>query len=268
VLSGAAFYLFTPALVIDGLAKSSLQTGELGLILILEIALSLVMALIGWVLGRVLGFDRGLRSALMLTVAFINAGNYGLALAEFAFGSPGLQLAIIFFIGTAITGNTLGVFLASRSTANGWRSLLNILLVPLPYATLLGLIINFGYLALPVPLERTIALLGQAAVPVMLTTLGIQLSETSLKGKLKPILIASSTRLIIGPIVAVPLVVAAGLTGLPAQVFIVMAGMPTAVGTTILATEFRSDTEFTSAVVLATTIASVITLSVLLSLIL
>jgi len=94
------------------------------------------------------------------------------------------------------------------------------------------------------------------------------LSETSLKGKLKPILIASSTRLIIGPIIAVPLVVLAGLTGLPAQVFIVMAGMPTAVGTTILATEFRSDTEFTSAVVLATTVASVITLSVLLSLLL
>ena len=96
VLSGAAFYLFTPALVIDGLAKSSLQSGEIGLILSLEIVLSLLMALIGWVFGRVLGFDRGLTSAFMLTVTFINAGNYGLALAEFAFGLPGLQLAIIF----------------------------------------------------------------------------------------------------------------------------------------------------------------------------
>ena len=266
-LSGTAFYVLVPALVIDGLAKSNLQTDEIGLILALEIVLSLLMALVGWVIVQVFGFERRLESAFMLTVAFINAGNYGLALAEFAFGTPGLQRAIIFFIGTAITGNTIGVFLASRSTANVWRSMLNIFLVPLPYVTLLGLFINFGYLVLPLPLERTIALLGQAAVPVMLIVLGIQLSETSIKGKLNPIVLATSTRLIIGPILAVPLVILAGLTGLSGQVFIVMAGMPTAVASTILVTEFGGDAELTSAVVFATTVVSVITLSGLLTLI-
>jgi hypothetical protein len=268
VLSGAAFYVFVPALIVDGLAKSSLQSGEIGLIFSLQITLSVLLIFVGWFFARILGYDRRLGSAFMLTVLYINAGNYGLALAEFAFGPPGVQRALIFFIGTSVTGNTVGVFLASRSTATAWRSMLNMFLVPLPYATLLGLSLNFGYIILPLPVERTITLLGQAAVPVMLITLGIQLSKTSMVGRLKPILWATSIRLILGPIMAVPLVILAGLTGLSGQVFIVMAGMPTAVTTTILATEFGSDAEFTSAVVLSTTVASVITLSVLLTLIL
>ena len=268
VLSGAAFYVFVPALIADGLAKSSLQSGEIGLIFSLQIALSLILILVGWFFARILGYDRRLASAFMLTVLYINAGNYGLALSDFAFGPAGVQRALIFFIGTSVTGNTVGVFLASRSTASAWRAMLNMFMVPLPYATLLGLSINFGYIVLPVPVARTITLLGQAAVPVMLITLGIQLSKTSMIGRLKPILWASSIRLILGPLIALPLIILAGLTGLSAQVFLVMAGMPTAVTTTILATEFGSDAEFTSAVVLTTTVASVITLSVLLTLVL
>ena len=126
--------------------------------------LSLLLALVGWGLARLFRFDQKLESAFMLTIAFINAGNYGLALNELAFGVEGLQRAIIFFIGTAITGSTLGVFLASRGTASVSRSLLNILLVPLPYATILGLMINLGYVILPLPVDRAIALLSSASV--------------------------------------------------------------------------------------------------------
>ena len=57
----------------------------------------------------------------MLTVIFINGGNYGLAVADFAFGAGGLQRGVIFFIATAITGNTIGIFLISRGSASVWQ---------------------------------------------------------------------------------------------------------------------------------------------------
>jgi predicted permease len=266
-LSTAAFYVFVPALVLSGLAHTDVQSGEIGLILLLEIGLSLILAVVGWIVARSMQYDRQLESAFMLTVAFINAGNYGLAVNEFAFGEAGLQRALIFFIGTGITGNTLGVFLASRGTASIRRSLLNVLLVPLPYAMLIGLAINLGYASLPVPLDRAITLLGQAAVPVMLFTLGLQLSRTSFKGKLKPILLATMTRLILSPLIALPLVLLFGLSGLSRQTTLVQAAMPTAVTTTILAAEFGSDIEFTSAVVLISTLVSVVTLTIILTLV-
>lgn len=266
-LSSVAFYVLVPSLVINGLAHSNLEINEIGLILVLEIVLSLVLALVGWILARIVRLDQKLESAFMLTIAFINAGNYGLAVNELAFGVEGLQRAIIFFIGTGVTGSTLGVFLASRGTASISRSLLNILLVPAPYATIVGLTINLGYVALPLPVDRAITLLSNAAVPVMLITLGVQLSRTSLKGKFKPILLATTTRLVISPILALPLAVLMGLTGLTQQVILTQSGMPTAVTSTILATEFRGDAGFTSAVVLISTLASVVTLSILLTII-
>lgn len=264
-LSSVAFYVLVPSLVINGLAHSNLEINEIGLILVLEIVLSLVLALVGWILARIFRLDQKLESAFMLTIAFINAGNYGLAVNELAFGVEGLQRAIIFFIGTGVTGSTLGVFLASRGTASVSRSLLNIFLVPAPYATIVGLTINLGYVALPLPVDRAITLLGNAAVPVMLITLGVQLSRTSLKGKIKPILLATTTRLVVSPLLALPLALLMGLTGLTQQVILTQSGMPTAVTSTILATEFRGDAGFTSAVVLISTLASVVTLSILLT---
>lgn len=266
-LTTSAFYVFVPALVIDGLAHTDMQSGEVGLILGVEIGLSLILALIGWVLARVLGYDRQLESAFMLSVAFINGGNYGIAVNQFAFGDAGMQRAVIFFIGTAITGYTVGVFLASRGAASVGRSLLNVLLVPLPYAVVVGLAINLKYTTLPLPLDRAIALLSQAAVPVMLFNLGMQLSRSTFKGKVKPILLATIIRLALSPLIALPLLALAGLSGLSWQVTLVQAGMPTAVSTTILAAEFGSDIEFISAVVLISTLVSVITLTILLALI-
>jgi hypothetical protein len=264
-LSTAAFYVFVPALVVDGLTHTDVQSGEVGLILLAEIGLTLILALLGWGVARLSGYERQLESAFMLAVAFINAGNYGLAVNEFAFGEAGLQRAVIFFIGTGITGNTLGVFLASRGTASIRQSLLNTLIVPLPYATLVGLAINLGYTTLPAPLDRALTLLGQAAVPVMLFNLGLQLSRTSFKGKIKPLLLATLIRLVISPLLAWPMISLMGLSGLSRQVTLIQAAMPTAVSTTILAAEFGGDTEFSSAVVLISTLASVVTLTILLA---
>jgi len=266
-LSTLVFYLFSPALVMSGLAHSDAQVGEIGQIGVMAAAVSLSMALLGWGAARLFQFEGKLESGFMLAVMLINAGNYGIPLNEFAFGAAGLQRAIVFFVGTALIGNTLGVFFASRSTASMWRSVVNVLTVPLPYATILGLVINLGYVSLPTPVDRAITLLGQAAVPAMLVILGLQLSRTSLKGKMKPIVLATLTRLVIAPLIAFVLATWLGLSGVTRQVAIVQASMPTAVTSTILATQFESDVEFVSAVVLVSSLASVITLSILLALI-
>lgn len=264
VFSRVVFYLFSPFLVINSLARSDLQANEIGLMVIMVLLLYLLMAMVSWGLVRLFDFDRKLEGAFMLSVVVINAGNYGLPLSEFAFGPAGLERAVIFFVVTAVMANTLGIFLASRGTATVGQSLLNVLTVPLPYATAAGLIINFGQISLPLPIERAIGLLGQATVPCMLVVLGLQLSHISLKGRLKPILLATAARLLIAPLIAFPLVALLDMSGLSRQVAIIQASMPTAVLSSVLAAEFGSDTEFTAAVILTSTLASIVTLSFLL----
>jgi predicted permease len=265
--SRAVIYLFSPCLVFDGIARSNLRAHELGLIVAVAAVSSLVMALVGWGLARLFRFDRRLESAFILSIVLVNAGNYGLPLNEFAFGAAGLQRAIVYYVVTAVVANTLGVYLASRGAASVGRSLLNVLMVPLPYATALGFVVNMTAIQLPVPVARMVSLLAQAAVPCMLLILGLQLSRTSVKGRIGPIALAAVTRLGIAPLVAFPLVMLLGLSGLAGQVSIIEASMPTAVMGGVLATEFGSDAEFTTAVILVSTLASIISLSVLLSVI-
>ncbi|NJN95122.1 MAG: hypothetical protein HC875_13955 [Anaerolineales bacterium] len=224
----------------------------------------LLMASVSWVLARTFHFDRKLESAFMLSVVVINAGNYGLPLSEFAFGQAGLQRAVVFYVITAILANTLGVFLASRGTASFKRSLFNMVTVPLPYATALGLFINLSGFALPLPLERAVTLLGQAAVPAMLVLLGLQLARVSIRGRWRPIVLATAARLLIAPLIAFPLVALLGMSGVTRQVVIVQASLPTAVISSVLAAEFGADAEFTAAVVFVSTLASIVTVAVLL----
>ncbi len=265
--SRAVVYLFSPCLVFGGIARSDLVAVEMGLILAAAALSTLLMALVGWGLARLFCFERKLASAFMLSVVLVNAGNFGLPLNEFAFGQAGVQRAIVFFVVTAITANTLGVYLASRGSASVRRSLTNVLMVPLPYASVLGFIFNIKGVVLPLPVERVVTLLGQAAVPCMLLILGLQLSRTSVKGRIGPILLATVTRLGVAPLIAFPLVFLLGLSGLARQVSIIQASMPTAVMGGVLATEFGSDAEFTTAVILVSTLASIVTLSILLTLV-
>jgi hypothetical protein len=267
VFSRVIFYLFSPFLVVNSLAKSDLQANEIGLIAVMVLLFYLVMAVVSWSLARFFRFDRQLESAFMLSVVVINAGNYGLPLSEFAFGPAGLQRAVIFYVVTAVLANTFGVFLASRGAASIRQSLFNVLLVPLPYATAVGLLINLGHITLPLPLERAITLLSQATVPCMLVVLGLQLARVSAKRQWRPVLLATAARLVVAPLIAFPLVALLGLSGVTRQVAIVQASMPTAVISTVLAAEFGADVEFTASVVLVSTLASMVTLTILLWLI-
>jgi len=100
----------------------------------------------------------------------------------------------------------------------------------------------------------------------MLALLGIQLSRASIRGRIKPIVMAAGMRLIVSPVIAVALVALLGLSGLTRQVAIVQASMPTAVIAGVLTTEFGGDIDFVTGAILVSTVASTVTLSVILSL--
>jgi hypothetical protein len=95
----------------------------------------------------------------------------------------------------------------------------------------------------------------------------LQLARVSAKRRWRPILLATAARLVVAPLIAFPLVALLGLSGVTRQVAIVQASMPTAVISSVLAAEFGADAEFTAAVVLVSTLASMVTLTILLWLI-
>ncbi len=266
-LSRLLVYVFTPFLIFKGVAYSDLSGDEAGQLIAVAALMSAAVAVAAWLLARQARFDRQMAAAFTLSATLVNAGNYGLPLNRFAFGAAGEERAIVFFMTTLLVSYTLGVFLASFGRLSAWGALRNVLTVPLPYAAALGLAVNLGDVTLPLPVERAVRLLADATIPVMLVVLGAQLSRASVRGRIQPILLASGLRLLLGPLIALGLVVLLGLSGLTRQVAIVQSAMPTAVVTGVLASEFGADTEFVTATILVSTVTSVATLTILLAVI-
>ncbi|MEJ2209628.1 MAG: AEC family transporter [Anaerolineae bacterium] len=269
-LSRAAFYLFAPALVLDSLTNSDVG----GLVLLQMAAVIVALTAILWVLGalvaRLLRREGATQAAFLNAILLVNAGNYGLPVNLFAFGSAGLARAALYLTVNSMLSSSVGVYLGASSGASARTALKRVARVPLVYAAAVGLIVNLAGWTVPEPLAKAIALLGQASVPVMLAMLGITLAETFQQGLQRRCLPALGAvtvlRLVVSPLLAFLLAGWLGLDGLARDVTVLESAMPSAVMTIILASEFEADHAFAALCVLGTTLGSLVTVTILLNL--
>jgi predicted permease len=101
----------------------------------------------------------------------------------------------------------------------------------------------------------------------MVVALGCQLASAGIPKPDLDMVVASAVRLGGGPILALLLAVPFGISGIERSVGILQASMPAAVLVSILAVENDLLPEFVTAAVLFSTLASVITLTIVVSLI-
>jgi hypothetical protein len=248
------------------LANTTASQELLGRLALLKILICVVLVLLSLLVARRVGSSGPATSAVALSAAFANSGNFGLAVSEYAFGQAGLALAVICYVTDNAMLNSLGVYLAAHGRTSVRRSILQVFLNPALYAVPLGLAAKrFGWVP-PLPLERPLEMLGRAAVPTMLVVLGLQLAALPIDRRhCKLIGLASFMRLGLAPLLALALAIPLGLTGLARQVGILQAAVPTAVTASIIASRYDSEPNQVAGSVLVTSIASLITVTALLS---
>jgi malate permease and related proteins len=211
------------------------------------------------------------RAALMLCVMFMNAGNYGLPAAQFAFGREGFDRAVLFFVVQAILAQTLPIYIAGASHGDWRGGLVQLLRMPQIYAVLAALAVRWGGIRLDPAgdgilndLFRGVDLVGEAAVPLLLIILGLQLAETGWIGEAPKVALATGLRLGLSVPLALLLAHLLGLNELSTKLAVMLTSMPTAVNMTILAIEFNVRPRFVSSVVVVSTVASVLSLTLIL----
>lgn len=263
-LARVSLYFFSPALAFQALSRSTVNANDFFSIVLFAFLMVLVMGGLCFLLARRLKFDRMLTSAFLLSILFVNAGNYGIPFIQFAFGSEGVARAAIFFTANSVLTNTLAVYIASAGHSDLRKSFAAVLKMPLVYAAILGLGFNALHLTLPEPLARAIELAAAAALPVMLVNLGLEMARAKLQDYEWRVFLAAGIKLLVTPVVAIALASLMGLAGLTRAVSILEAAMPTAVMASLIATEFRARSDFVTSVVFVTTLGSTITLTLLL----
>lgn len=264
-LSRAAFYIFSPCLLFDKFSKTALSPGDLGRIALFTVLVIAGSGVVAWIICALAGYGRPATMAFILCVIAGNTGNYGLPANQFAFGEVALDSAVIYYSISTLILSTVGVYLVAYGQRQARDAVRNVVTVPLVYAGLAGLLVWGLHIRVPLPIERATALAGQAAVPVMLILLGIQLAGVRLRDDLGRISLAAGTKLLVAPLLGVLFAQLLGLTGIVRQSLILESAMPTAVMATVLTTEYEAAPEFTAGTVLVSTLASFVTVSIVLA---
>jgi malate permease and related proteins len=264
-ISQVSFYIFSPCLVFVLITKNELNDTEILQMMFYAAILVFSVATITWVIGRAMKLERRLLIATILTAMFMNAGNFGLPVNLFAFGEPALAHASLFFVTMGILTYTVGVVIASMGSYGLKQSMLGLFKIPAIYGVLLAFVFLRLDWALPLPIDRTVTLLSNAAIPSMLILLGMQLQRTQWDGYFKALALTGTMRLVVAPVLALGLSLLFGMSGPARQAYILESAMPAAVLTTILATEFDIEPAFITTAVFTTTLLSPLTLTPLLA---
>jgi predicted permease len=263
-LGRVVFYILSPILVFDLIISSQLPPGKIVLMMGFAASLMLLVAGLAFLIGKLLHLERPALMAVILTALTGNNGNYGLPVITFAFGQEALAYASIYFVTSVIFLNSLGVFIASLGKMHPKDALLGLLKVPALYAILLGMVMVRTGWTLPTPLQHTVTLAAAGAVPCMLILLGLELQRAEWSKNIRALGIPVFLRLVAGPLIALALSSLFGLPQSARQAGITEAGMPSAVMTTVVASEYDLEPSLVTAIVFMTTILSPLTLTPLL----
>ena len=264
-LSRTAYFVFIPAFVFNIISEakidSELALQMLSFILVAQIA----VALLGFLVGKALRQSREITAAFVLIATFGNVGNFGLPLIVFRLGETARTFATVYFVATVFISFVICVGVASWARSGGVTAVFSVFKTPALIALIPALVFNITDVEVPIFLSRLSGLLGQAMIPVMLITLGVQMGEIP-KIKINfNVFAASTVRLIGGPVLALLIVPYFGLEGLERSTGILQAAMPAAVLASIIALEYKLLPEFVTTTVLFSTLYSILTLTVILT---
>ncbi len=258
-----AIYGAVPALVFQTLSTMSLAPDAIARLLAGYALLLVGMGALAWSIGS--GWPLASRRAFVGTCLFGNAANMLLPISLFAFGAAGLERALLLYVATALLMFSLGPALVGRAT--GVRhALRTVATFPVLWAALAGLASSATGTTMPLGFDRAVGLLADAAVPLVLLSLGIQV------GRARAVLprgvnyLAVALKLVVAPAVGYGAGLVVGLHGLDLAVLTLLAAMPTAINLAMLAVEFHGDADQVARTVLLGTLAALVTLPVVLTL--
>jgi len=264
-LAKVAFFVLTPSLIMNTLLTGSISAADAGTIALFVFIVHGGLFAGTWAVGRFRGWGRERSVASSLVMSCSNVGNFGLPVLLFAFGEQGFALGVVYVVAHQAFQLMFPLGVAAWEEGQGVKVWVKkILSVPWIYAFAVALLLRGTGGDLPRFLGRPLAMMAQAAIPVQLLILGMQLSRVKFKGMLADVAGLSAAKLLIPPILALGVAELLGVHGILRGVLVLEASAPAAVNAIIISLQYNRDPRLVSGTLLVTTLGSVMTISALL----
>lgn len=249
VINRMILQLLVPALVFSVMSAKDFQMAIYSDLALAALGVILFSGLAAYILSRLMGFEW---TTLVPPMMFFNWGNIGIPLIVFTFGPEALNAAVILFIVGNIVHFTLGI-----TIMRGRFDLKDFFTTPVIIAFILGLLVNNLSLSIPEFVIKPIDMMGQAAIPLMLVSLGVRLQSVRWND-MQIALIAAIFGPLIGLLAAYGFANLIDLNELQTKQLLLFGALPPAVMNYMFAEQYDLEPEKVASIVLLSNLLSVV----------
>ena len=267
------YWVLIPALLFHYISQINLSSEMLysySIIIYVGFFIAILTVLI---LGKLLGYPPERWTSILQGAVRQNAF-IALAITGSLFGDEGLKIASIFML---IYVPSINIIIVTTMVMNFGQSKKNasknefitvfIELSKNPFilAMIAGLIFSIAQSEKLKVIIDTSGLLGSAALPIMLLTIGAKIKVRDLALTITPIIISNFLKLLALPLIAFFVANYLGLSEIEVVVAVIFAAVPTAVSSHTLARQFGADDQLMTSIITTQVILSFITIPILLA---
>ena len=269
------YWVLIPALLFHHISQINLSSSMFYSYGVVILSGLFIVTIVAISLGKLLGYSPESWSSILQGAARHNAF-IALAIAGSLFGDVGLAVGAVFMLLYVPSINIVVISimvsnLNQPGQTDSKKGIANIFveLIKNPFilAMIAGLIFSLIDSEKIVIIHETSGLLGSAALPIMLLTIGAKIKVRDLALKITPILISNSLKLIAFPVIAYFVAKFMGLSQLEVIVAVIFASVPTAASSHALAKQFGGDAQLMTSIITTQVALSFITIPVILAVI-
>ena len=262
-LDKLSFKLLLPLALFRNIYNSDFKTAFNGRLVIISIVLVILSFGLAIVLASFKEKDPPRRASLAQSIFRNNCLLFGLPMMNAMYGDAEVGMFSLLLAFVIPINNLLAVALISMLTSKK-ITVLELLrrLITNPYVDFAAaaLVIKLTGIALPQPVVKVVGDISAASTPMALISLGAGLRLASLKQDAGTVLYGTFSRLIIGPLLFIPLLALLGITGAPMTAMFFLIGTPCAVASYIMAKQMGADGDLAGHLVVIQSLASILSI--------
>lgn len=273
------YWVGLPTLVFYKIAASDLLLQNAGSVFAVTAGATALSIVLGYTVAWSLGIPKQSIGTFVQAVFRGNLAFVGLPVIIYGFSTPEYPsaavaeaTALVVFGPLVVLYNIAAILVLHLSQAapkeQGLLGSMGITLLanPLVIACLAGLACTVLEWRLPLAIERTLAAVGQMALPLALLCLGGSLASVRLRSSLLWSVCAVLIKVVVTPLLGLGLALLLRLDAEGTRIALILLACPTATVTYILVTQIGGDPDLASSIVLLSTLLAGVSLAVILAL--